>query len=181
MTPHTQAIIQRLEREVQPQADRTMRVLLQILHSIGNKSSVPETIFTAIGALANALERDFAPYMDAFAPFLYNALGSQDDPGLCSVAIGLVSDITRSLGELSQPYCDKFMNHLLDNLRVGFFWRLVMRSCLTSTDLGITPEYHPEQSVQTGYPSMFRGPRSSHRWTLRGVPFGRRASAATGG
>ena len=127
----TQAIIQRLEHEVQPQADRTMGVLLQILHSIGNKSSVPETIFTAIGALANALERDFAPYMDPFAPFLYNALGSQDDPGLCSVAIGLVSDITRSLGEVSQPYCDKFMNHLLDNLRVRFiflefmiFWKI---------------------------------------------------------
>ncbi len=96
-----------------------MRVLLQILHSIGSKSSVPETIFTTIGALASSLERDFAPYMEAFAPFLYNALGSQDDPGLCSVAIGLVSDIARSLGELTHPYSDAFMNHLLNNLRVS--------------------------------------------------------------
>jgi importin subunit beta-1 len=33
------------------------------------------------------------------------------------MAIGLVSDITRSIGERSQPYCDTFMNHLLNNLR----------------------------------------------------------------
>lgn len=121
LTRSSQAIIQRLEREIHPQADRIMRALLSILHSIGPKSSVPEIIFSAVGALANSLERDFAPYMESFAPFLYNALGSQDDPGLCSVAIGLVSDITRALGEQAQPYCDTFMNHLLNNLRVSWF------------------------------------------------------------
>lgn len=96
-----------------------MHVLLQVLHSVGLKSSVPEAIFACVGALANALESGFAAYMDSFAPFLYNALGNQEDPGLCAVAIGLVSDITRSLGEMAQPYCDAFMNYLLNNLRVG--------------------------------------------------------------
>lgn len=114
----SQAIIQRLEREIRPQSDRIMHVLLQVLHTVGPKSSVPETVFAAVGALANSLETDFAAYMDSFAPFLYNALGNQEDPGLCSVAIGLVSDITRSMGELAQPYCDTFMNYLLSNLRV---------------------------------------------------------------
>jgi importin subunit beta-1 len=33
------------------------------------------------------------------------------------MAIGLVSDITRSLGENVQPFCDAFMNSLLHNLR----------------------------------------------------------------
>ncbi|KAI9675659.1 MAG: karyopherin beta [Caeruleum heppii] len=111
------AIIGRLEREIKPQSDRIMRTLLEVLRTVGPKSSVPDTVFAGVGALANALEEDFAPYMEAFSQPLYNALGNQEEPGLCSMAIGLVSDIVRSLGELSQPYCDTFMNYLLDNLR----------------------------------------------------------------
>jgi importin subunit beta-1 len=113
------AIIQRLETEIAPQADRIMQVLLHLLSSLGQKSSVPDTIFATIGALANALEDDFVKYMDSFVPFLYNALGNQEEPALCSMAIGLVSDITRSLNEKAQPYCDSFMNYLLNNLRVS--------------------------------------------------------------
>lgn len=96
-----------------------MNALLQILSSVGSKSSVPDTVFAAVGALANALEEDFAKYMNSFSHFLYNALGNREEPGLCAMAIGLVSDITRALGQLSQPYCDTFMNYLLQNLSVS--------------------------------------------------------------
>ncbi|KAK5991112.1 Importin subunit beta-1 [Cladobotryum mycophilum] len=112
-----QAIITRLDKEISPQGDRIMQALLQILSTIGGKSSVPEAIFATISALATTMEEDFIKYMEAFAPFLYNALGNQDEPSLCSMAIGLVSDITRSMGERSQPFCDNFMNYLLNNLR----------------------------------------------------------------
>ncbi|KAF8864619.1 ARM repeat-containing protein [Acephala macrosclerotiorum] len=111
------AIIQRLEKEINPQSDRIMTVLLQILSSAGVKSSVPDAVFAAVSGLANALEEGFAGYMEAFSPFLYNALGNQEEPALCSMAIGLVSDITRSMGPPCQPYCDTFMNYLLNNLR----------------------------------------------------------------
>ncbi|KJZ72575.1 hypothetical protein HIM_08099 [Hirsutella minnesotensis 3608] len=112
-----QAIILRLDREIAPQGDRIMQVLLQMLSTVGGKSSVPEAVFATISALSTSIEEEFIKYMDAFAPFLYNALGNQDEPSLCSMGIGLVSDITRSLGERSQPYCDNFMNYLLNNLR----------------------------------------------------------------
>jgi len=111
------ATIQRLDKEIAPQGDRIMQVLLQILSTVGGKTSVPESVFAAISGLANAMEEDFVKYMDAFSPFLYNALANQEEPSLCSMAIGLVSDITRSMGERSQPYCDNFMNYLLSNLR----------------------------------------------------------------
>ncbi|MCJ1308544.1 karyopherin beta [Agyrium rufum] len=111
------AIVRCLESEIRPQADRIMNVMLQLLSTVGPKSSVPDTVFATVGSLANALEADFVKYMDAFTPFLYNALGNQEEPGLCSMAIGLVSDIARSLGEGAQPYCDHFMNYLLNNLR----------------------------------------------------------------
>ncbi|KAK1758488.1 hypothetical protein QBC47DRAFT_142888 [Echria macrotheca] len=112
-----QAIIQRLDKEIRSQGDRIMRALLQILETVGSKSSVPESVFATVSALANAMEEEFAKYMDAFSGPLYAALGNQDEPGLCSMAIGLVSDLTRSMGERSQPYCDHFMNYLLNNLR----------------------------------------------------------------
>jgi importin subunit beta-1 len=113
-----QATIQRLDKEIAPQGDRIMQVLLQMLNTANGKSSVPESVFATISSLANAMEEEFVKYMDAFAPFLYNALANQEEPSLCSMAIGLVSDITRSMGERSQPYCDNFMNYLLSNLRV---------------------------------------------------------------
>ncbi|KAI6951845.1 ARM repeat-containing protein, partial [Hortaea werneckii] len=57
------AITQRLEKEIQPQADRIMQLLLSLLQALGAKSSVPDTVFAAIGALANALEDGFEKYM----------------------------------------------------------------------------------------------------------------------
>jgi importin subunit beta-1 len=56
--------------------------------------------------------------MESFSPFLYNALEHQEEAGLCSMAIGLVSDIARALNDKVQPYCDTFMNLLLNILRV---------------------------------------------------------------
>ncbi|KAL2220824.1 importin beta-1 subunit [Thermoascus aurantiacus ATCC 26904] len=111
------AIVQRLEAEIKPQADRIMHVLLQVLSTVPAKSSVPDTVFATVGAVASALEEEFIKYMDSFIPFLYNALGNQEEPGLCAMAIGLVSDIVRSLNEKAQPWCDPFMNYLLNNLR----------------------------------------------------------------
>lgn len=98
-----------------------MQILLHILQTVGPKSTVPDTVFAAVGSLANALEEDFIKYMEAFAPYLYNALGNQEEPALCAMAIGLVSDITRALGEKVQPYCDTLMNYLLENLKVSHF------------------------------------------------------------
>lgn len=112
------AIVQRLEKEIAPQSDRIMHVMLLVLNTVGPKSSVPDTVFATIGSLATAIEESFMAYMEAFVPFLYNALGNQEEPALCSMAIGLVSDITRSLGPQCLPYCDAFMNYLLTDIRV---------------------------------------------------------------
>jgi len=110
-------IVQRLDKEIKPQADRIMHVLLQILTSLPPNSSVPDAIFGTVGSLANSLEEDFTKYMGAFVPFLYNALANQEEQQLCAMAIGLTSDIARSIGEHAAPYCDNFMNYLLNNLQ----------------------------------------------------------------
>ena len=111
------SIIQRLEAQIAPQGDKIMHVCLQVLQTVPPKSSVPDTVFATVSALATALEEDFEKYMESFVPFLYNALGNQEEASLCAMAIGLVSDIARALGAKVQPYCDQFMNYLLNNLR----------------------------------------------------------------
>lgn len=113
------AIVQRFEGEIRPQADRIMSVLLQILSTVGAKSSVPESVFAAIGAVASAIDEDFTKYMESFTPFLYKALANHEEIGLCNMAIGLVGDIARALNEKLQPYCDDLMNHLLNTLQVS--------------------------------------------------------------
>lgn len=119
-------IVQRLETEAQEYGDKIMHVLLQVLGTVGPKSTVPDAVFATVGSLASALDEGFEKYMEAFSPFLYAALGNQEEPSLCAMAIGLVSDITRSLGEKSTPYCDTFMNYLLNNLRVSVL-ELILR------------------------------------------------------
>lgn len=148
------AVIQRLEKEIAPQSDRIMHVLLQILNTVGPKSSVPDAVFATVGALANALEEGFVNYMEAFTPFLYNALGNQEEPALCAMAIGLVSDITRSTGPKCTPYCDTFMNYLLNNLRVC--WKLHFVYCISSPLAYLILEHCPCQSIQACHSSMFR-------------------------
>ncbi|KAI0162193.1 armadillo-type protein [Xylariaceae sp. FL1272] len=111
-----QAIIQRLDKEIAPQGDRIMHVLLQLLNSVGAKSSVPEAVFATISGLTIAMDENFIKYMEAFTPFLYTALGNLEEPSLCSMAIGLVSDITRALREHTQPFVENFMHYLSRDL-----------------------------------------------------------------
>lgn len=110
------SIIQRLEGEIKPQADRIMHILLQVLSTLPPKSSVPDIVFAAVGAIASALEEDFVKYMESFSPFLYKALANHEEPGLCAIGVGLVGDITRALNEKVQPFCDTFMNQMLSIL-----------------------------------------------------------------
>lgn len=94
-----------------------MTLLFQVLRTVPAKSSVPDIVFATVGAVAGAIEDDFIKYMASFTPFLYSALGNVDESSLCSMAIGLVSDISRALNEKVQPYCNDFMNYLLGDLR----------------------------------------------------------------
>ena len=109
-------IVQRLEQNINPQADRVMQISLEILNATGT-TAVPEVIFQIVSALANAVQMDFLKYMDSFVPFVQAALANQESADMCSLSVGLVSDIVRALEGEAAPYCDAFMNHLLNNLR----------------------------------------------------------------
>lgn len=98
-----------------------MAVLINLLQSASPKSSVPETAFSTVGGLAGALGPDFLPYMEHFMPFLIGGLSKRDDDALCTVAVGLVSDIVTALGETVRPFCNSLMETMLENPGFGTF------------------------------------------------------------
>jgi len=104
-------VIRRAGNEVGPVADSLMELFLKLLQSQQQNSIIEEDVFIAISALAGAVEQDFNKYMSAFLPFLTNALNQTDSP-VSNTAVGLVADISHSLGENFNQYSEGLMNIL---------------------------------------------------------------------
>ncbi|KAG6857029.1 hypothetical protein H0H87_010702 [Tephrocybe sp. NHM501043] len=137
-------VIRKLEKGIQPLSDRVMTLILQLIQAAGKTSSVLEDAFLVVGSLASALESNFAPYIQAFLPFLYPALKAHEDTQLCTVAVGIIGDISRALGEQSAPYAESFMTVLLENLQSDVLNRNVkisILSCFGDIALAIGPAF----------------------------------------
>lgn len=93
-----------------------------------------------------ALESNFAPYIQAFLVYLYPALKAHEDTQLCTVAVGIIGDISRALGEQSAQYAGPFMTVLLENLQSEVLNRNVkisILSCFGDIALAIGPAFEP--------------------------------------
>ncbi|KAF9404839.1 karyopherin beta [Podila epigama] len=137
-------IIRRVGGEIAPIADRIMTVLLQLLAAAPKHSTILEDAFLAIGALTTALDSEFHRYLESFSPFLFSALQNHEEYQLCSIAVGLIGDICRSLGPQSASYCNEFMNTLLQNLQSPVLHRNVkpaILSCFGDIALAIEGQF----------------------------------------
>ncbi|KAJ3009254.1 karyopherin beta [Thoreauomyces humboldtii] len=126
------ACIRRLHSQVVPIADRSMAAVLTVMSGASKTSTVLEDAFLTIGGLTTALEGDFARYMGAFAPELFTALQNVEEYQMCSIAVGLVGDISRALGEQMLPYCDQLMNVLMQDLQNPALNKMVKPSILST-------------------------------------------------
>lgn len=123
-----------------------MTLLLQLIQSASKQSPILEDAFLAVGAVTAALEQAFHPYLQAFLPFLINALNSHEEYQLCSIAVGLIGDICRALGDASLPYCQGFMEVLLADLQSTVLHRSVkppILSCFGDVALAVGPAFEP--------------------------------------
>ncbi|KAF9054219.1 armadillo-type protein [Panaeolus papilionaceus] len=139
-------VIRKLNDGIHPLADRIMTILLQLIQSAGKTSTILEDAFLVVGALASALESNFSPYIQAFFPFLYPALKAHEDTQLCTVAVGIIGDVSRALGEQSAQYAGPFMTVLLENLQSEILNRNVkisILSCFGDIALAIGPSFEP--------------------------------------
>eukprot|EP01089_Gocevia_fonbrunei_P015548 TRINITY_DN456_c0_g1_i1.p1 TRINITY_DN456_c0_g1~~TRINITY_DN456_c0_g1_i1.p1 ORF type:complete len:855 (-),score=233.22 TRINITY_DN456_c0_g1_i1:89-2653(-) len=96
-------------------ADRMMECFLHVFET--KTASVHEEALMAVGSVANAVDADFIRYMNSFHKWLEFALGNWEEHQVCSVAVGVVGDICRAIGEQMINYSDGVITLLLDNLR----------------------------------------------------------------
>ncbi|KAF9074647.1 armadillo-type protein [Rhodocollybia butyracea] len=139
-------VIRKLGTGIQPLADRIMTAVLQLIQSASKTSTVLEDAFLVVGSLASALETQFSPYITAFLPFLYPALKAHEDTQLCTVAVGIIGDISRALGDQSAQYAGPFMTVLLENLQSEVLNRnvkIVILSCFGDIALAIGVDFEP--------------------------------------
>jgi len=78
-----------------------------ILESFKYRSIVYDEGLRALNGLIIGTKKAFQPYVNKFGPYLVHSLKSIDDPVLCRVAIGCVSDLARALEE-------RIANYLVD-------------------------------------------------------------------
>lgn len=110
-----QALTQRLESAVKPNAPAMFELYMKVLST--KSASAQEESLMAIGALANALEADFEPYMAPLNPYLLNSLRNHEEYAVCSVAVGVVGDVSRAIQRKISPFCDAIVTILLENLQ----------------------------------------------------------------
>ncbi|EQC35799.1 hypothetical protein SDRG_06558 [Saprolegnia diclina VS20] len=108
-------IIQRVNDDIRPFADRIMQCLLDIF-STGH-TTAGEEAFLAAGALAGAIDAEFKKYMTAFYPVLVHGLSNTSEYMVCAAAVGVVGDVCRALGSDVKVFCDEFIQLLLTILR----------------------------------------------------------------
>ncbi|KAH7099422.1 karyopherin Kap95 [Auriculariales sp. MPI-PUGE-AT-0066] len=140
------AVVRRMGREIQPLAERIMTIVLRMMQTAGRTSTVLEDGFLVTGTLAGALERAFEPFIPPFIPYLEAALRAHEDTQLCTVAIGLVGDLARAMGEGAATYAGGFMNLLFENLRSDVLQRSVkipILACFGDIALSIGPHFEP--------------------------------------
>lgn len=113
-----QTSINKLGLDVLPFSDLIMQQLLGVFRM--KNATAHEESFMAIGALANAIEENFAKYMNAFYPFLLQGLKEHEQSQICIVATGVVGDVCRALEggkRLTMDVCDGIVTHLITNLQ----------------------------------------------------------------
>ncbi|TCD60502.1 karyopherin beta [Steccherinum ochraceum] len=145
--------VRALEKGIQPLADRIMTALIQLIQAAGRTSTVLEDAFLVVGSLSQALEQGFAPYMSTFLPYLAPALKAHEDSQLCTIAVGVIGDLSRALGDQSTQYAGPFMTVLLENLQSEVLNRNVkipILSCFGDIALAIGAAFEPYLGTTMG-------------------------------
>ena len=127
-----------------------MTGLLHLLNSTSKQSTITEDAFLAIGAMTSALESDFSRYAEPFVPILCTALQNPAEYQLCSIAVGLIGDLCRAMGEGVTVYCNTFMQLLVSNLQSPVLHRTVkpnILSCFGDVALAIGDKFEPYLDV----------------------------------
>lgn len=144
-----QVLVLRLEQnDIMPHADGIMQNLLQVLQL--KNATCHEEAFSATSAVCDKLEVHFDKYMSAVAPFLVMGLKNFQAFHVCSIAVGLVGDIARSIEGKIAPYCTDIMTALVESLQNENLHRSVkppVLSCFGDIAMALEDAFEPYLKV----------------------------------
>ncbi|CAF1129422.1 unnamed protein product, partial [Adineta ricciae] len=132
------ATLQSVLRKMHPNdapliSDSIMQALLSMLKTTSGRTSVvQEDALIAIGTLVEVLGLHFLKYMDHVLPVLYEALNNHVEYQICAAAVGVVTELCRSLNDRLIPYCDQIMTHLFGCLNDDKLHRSVKPQILST-------------------------------------------------
>eukprot|EP01090_Pellita_catalonica_P005061 TRINITY_DN148_c0_g1_i1.p1 TRINITY_DN148_c0_g1~~TRINITY_DN148_c0_g1_i1.p1 ORF type:complete len:424 (+),score=84.09 TRINITY_DN148_c0_g1_i1:133-1272(+) len=127
-------------------ADQMMEAYLKVLQANAAAASVAEEVLMAVGAVANAVSAQFIRYMAAFRPWIEAALKNWEEHSVCGVAVGLVGDVCRAIGEGVLQFIGPIIELLLANLRNSAINRDVkppILSCFGDIALALSGKFEP--------------------------------------
>ena len=91
--------------------------------------------------------------MQAFLPLLHPALKAHEDAQLVTVAVGVIGDLSRALGEQTTQYAGAFMSVLMENLQSEVLNRnvkITILSCFGDIAMSIGPAFEPYLATTVG-------------------------------
>jgi len=96
-------------------ADRIMQLILQVFTVKG--AVAHEDAFMTVGFMIDKLGAHFIRYVEFFHTALLCGLKNVEEYQVCTVAVGVVTDLCRALGRKLLPLCDDIVRSLLDLLQ----------------------------------------------------------------
>jgi len=136
--------IKTTKEAILPFCDGIMTNFLQVLQT--KNATCHEEALSATSAIATILEGDFLKYMTALQPFLMAGLRNFEAYQVCTCAVGLVGDISRSIESNMQPFCDEIMSALIEALQNASLHRSVkppVLSCFGDIAMAIGGAFEP--------------------------------------
>eukprot|EP00301_Raphidiophrys_heterophryoidea_P005352 c12256_g1_i1.p1 GENE.c12256_g1_i1~~c12256_g1_i1.p1 ORF type:complete len:866 (-),score=247.12 c12256_g1_i1:326-2923(-) len=109
------AITQKLGANIKPFVPRMMTLFLQVFNQ--QSASLHEEALMSVSAVASNIGAEFGPYAPQVYPFLLKGLQNHQEYEVCTVAVGLVGDLSRALGKSFAPFTTDIVGTLLTNLQ----------------------------------------------------------------
>lgn len=135
---------QRLDvSQLNPFSDRMMQAYLQVFRT-GGAASVHEEALFAVGAIADKTGTDFNRYMQYFMPVLTQSLRNLEHYQVCAIAVAVVGDICRGLGQEIIVHADSIVYLLLEALKSPSLDRSVkppILSCLGDVAMAVKGQF----------------------------------------
>mmetsp|Transcript_27279 Transcript_27279/g.66454 ORF Transcript_27279/g.66454 Transcript_27279/m.66454 type:complete len:451 (-) Transcript_27279:1171-2523(-) len=94
-----------------------IQILIFYFEKSNNENYFDEELLICIGTLVHTFKKNFSKYFKNWIPFLLNCISSINIHQTTSLAIGIIGDLCRALGNEFRPYLEETLDILIEILQ----------------------------------------------------------------